>query len=111
MFSNEILSNVRNKIGIVGNYDIKYINLEKEDISLVRNHVFHIMHPKEWKTNDIYQLFTEYGGLYSVRFINDYSAFCILRQPENAGLVIESLVLRGNNSEFKVCFCILSCFI
>ncbi|KAI2804819.1 hypothetical protein BLOT_003807 [Blomia tropicalis] len=102
VFSNEILSNVRNKIGIVGNYDIKYINLEKEDISLVRNHVFHIMHPKEWKTNDIYQLFTEYGGLYSVRFINDYSAFCILRQPENAGLVIESLVLRGNNSEFKL---------
>ena len=37
--------------------DVPYLNLSGEDIDPVRDHVFHVHFPPEWKTSDLQQLF------------------------------------------------------
>lgn len=102
MFSNNILAKYRNKIGIAKNYDIKYMNLESNDILPARNHIFHLSFPKDWKTSNIHALFVDHGGLYNVTYIDDTSAFCILKEQSNAAQVIEKLIYK-NNTSIKVC--------
>ena len=105
IFSNEILAKFRNKIYMLKNYDIKFMNLEADDIIPDRKHVFYITFPKEWKTNNIYSLFANFGGLYNVNYINDTSAFCILKEPFNSGKVVEKLIRKNRSTSYKVCNC------
>ncbi|KAB0398315.1 hypothetical protein E2I00_016905, partial [Balaenoptera physalus] len=81
-----------NKLFLMRVMDIPYLNLEGPDsinlsskICLVvqpkRDHVLHVTFPKEWKTSDLYQLFSAFGNI-QISWINDTSAFVSLSQPE-----------------------------
>lgn len=104
MFSNGILSEFQNKVGIFKCYDLKYMNLEADDLDLdlLRSHIFHVVFPKEWKTSDLHNLFNKQGGLHNVTFIDDTSAFCVLKEKDKAGQVVEQLIC-NNQSPCKVC--------
>ena len=67
--------------------DIPYIDLENEDLRPSRDHVFHLSFPKEWKTQDLKQLFEERFGDVYVAWIDDTHAFVALRDKEQAGQV------------------------
>ena len=67
--------------------DISYIDLENEDLKPNRDHVFHLSFPKEWKTQDLKQLFEERFGDVYVAWIDDTHAFVALRDKEQAGQV------------------------
>ncbi|KAB0346796.1 hypothetical protein FD754_011653, partial [Muntiacus muntjak] len=46
--------------------DIPYLNLEGPDLQPKRDHVLHVTFPKEWKTSDLYQLFSAFGPFASI---------------------------------------------
>lgn len=113
MFSNDILTQYRNKISVYRVYDIKFFNLESNDILSSRSNVFHMSFPKHWKRNDFNLIFEEFGGLTNVVFLDDENAFCILKEADNAGKVVESLIVNRKPSfPFKVtktCLKMLNC--
>merc|ERR1719430_240884 len=80
-----------NKVYIMKIQDISYIDLENEDLKPSRDHVFHLRFPKEWKTQDLKQLFEERFGDVYVAWIDDTHAFVALRDKEQAGQVMSSL--------------------
>ena len=102
MFSNDILAMYRNKIGITKGLDLKYMDLDKDDIVLVRNHVFHLTFPKDWKANNIHTLFNDFGGLCNITFIDDVSAFCVLKDASCASQVVDKLICKAKSSLIKV---------
>lgn len=80
------------------------MNLEADDLDLdlLRSHIFHVIFPKEWKTSDLHTLFNKQGGLHNVTFIDDTSAFCVLKEKDKAGQVVDQLICK-NQSPCKVC--------
>uniref|UniRef100_A0A493T563 Poly(A)-specific ribonuclease PARN n=1 Tax=Anas platyrhynchos platyrhynchos TaxID=8840 RepID=A0A493T563_ANAPP len=70
-----------NKLFLMRVMDIPYLNLEGPDLQPKRDHVLHVTFPKEWKTSDLYQLFSAFGNI-QVSWIDDTSAFVSLSQPE-----------------------------
>ena len=64
--------------------DIPYMDLAGEDLKPSRDHVFHLRFPKEWKTQDLKQLFQEQFGDVYVAWIDDTQAFVALREKELA---------------------------
>ncbi|NXR27468.1 PARN ribonuclease, partial [Cinclus mexicanus] len=50
-----------NKLFLMRVMDIPYLNLEGPDLQPKRDHVLHVTFPKEWKTSDLYQLFSAFG--------------------------------------------------
>uniref|UniRef100_A0A2K5NIC6 Poly(A)-specific ribonuclease PARN n=1 Tax=Cercocebus atys TaxID=9531 RepID=A0A2K5NIC6_CERAT len=70
-----------NKLFLMRVMDIPYLNLEGPDLQPKRDHVLHVTFPKEWKTSDLYQLFSAFGNI-QISWIDDISAFVSLSQPE-----------------------------
>ncbi|GAB5583056.1 poly(A)-specific ribonuclease PARN isoform X1 [Prionailurus iriomotensis] len=88
--------------------DIPYLNLEGPDsVNLLsktcllvqpkRDHVLHVTFPKEWKTSDLYQLFSAFGNI-QISWIDDTSAFVSLSQPEQ--VQIGNLLEAVNTSKY-----------
>uniref|UniRef100_A0A7M4E7L4 Poly(A)-specific ribonuclease PARN n=1 Tax=Crocodylus porosus TaxID=8502 RepID=A0A7M4E7L4_CROPO len=50
-----------NKLFLMRVTDIPYLNLEGPDLQPKRDHVLHVTFPKEWKTSDLYQLFSAFA--------------------------------------------------
>uniref|UniRef100_K7E7Q9 Poly(A)-specific ribonuclease PARN n=2 Tax=Ornithorhynchus anatinus TaxID=9258 RepID=K7E7Q9_ORNAN len=50
-----------NKLFLMRIMDIPYLNLEGPDLQPKRDHVLHVTFPKEWKTSDLYQLFSAFA--------------------------------------------------
>ncbi|XP_043737147.1 poly(A)-specific ribonuclease PARN-like isoform X8 [Cervus elaphus] len=80
-----------NKLFLMRVMDIPYLNLEGPDLQPKRDHVLHVTFPKEWKTSDLYQLFSAFGNI-EISWIDDTSAFVSLSQPEQVpiDLALES---------------------
>ncbi|XP_021092903.1 poly(A)-specific ribonuclease PARN isoform X4 [Heterocephalus glaber] len=81
-----------NKLFLMRVMDIPYLNLEGPDslnfasracllVQPKRDHVLHVTFPKEWKSSDLYQLFSAFGNI-QISWIDDTSAFVSLSQPE-----------------------------
>ncbi|XP_029432422.1 poly(A)-specific ribonuclease PARN isoform X2 [Rhinatrema bivittatum] len=70
-----------NKLFLMRVMDIPYLNLEGPDLQPKRDNVLHVTFPREWKTSDLYQLFSAFGNI-QVSWIDDTSAFVSLSQPE-----------------------------
>lgn len=47
-----------------------------------RENVFYVEFPERWETQDIYDLFSPYGNVF-VSWINDFSAFVAVQNPDN----------------------------
>ncbi|XP_070635801.1 poly(A)-specific ribonuclease PARN isoform X6 [Bos indicus] len=69
--------------------DIPYLNLEGPDLQPKRDHVLHVTFPKEWKTSDLYQLFSAFGNI-QISWIDDTSAFVSLSQPEQVPIAVNT---------------------
>ncbi|NXE03534.1 PARN ribonuclease, partial [Lophotis ruficrista] len=78
-----------NKLFLMRVMDIPYLNLEGPDLQPKRDHVLHVSFPKEWKTSDLYQLFSAFGNI-RVSWIDDTSAFVSLSQPEQVQIAVST---------------------
>ncbi|XP_017755530.1 PREDICTED: poly(A)-specific ribonuclease PARN-like isoform X2 [Eufriesea mexicana] len=76
-----VLAPFLNKLCVARLKDVPYINLVSYDIKPNRDHVFHLTFPKEWKSNDIYQLFKPLGSVY-IAWLNDTSAYVQLHRRD-----------------------------
>lgn len=90
-FDRILLKEFQNRLHLPFSHDIQCLNMEEEEPVPNRDHVFHITFPKEWKTNELYHLFSAFGGV-SIHWLNDSSAFCALRDPSNTEKIKKSLV-------------------
>ncbi|MEE6497606.1 hypothetical protein FKM82_002784 [Ascaphus truei] len=78
-----------NKLFLMRIMDIPYLNLEGPDLQPKRDHVLHVAFPKEWKTSDLYQLFSAFGNI-QVSWIDDTSAFVSLNQSEQVQIAVNT---------------------
>ncbi|NWX27914.1 PARN ribonuclease, partial [Notiomystis cincta] len=78
-----------NKLFLMRVMDIPYLNLEGPDLQPKRDHVLHVTFPKEWKTSDLYQLFSAFGNI-QVSWIDDTSAFVSLSQAEQVQIAVNT---------------------
>ncbi|XP_012308647.1 poly(A)-specific ribonuclease PARN isoform X2 [Aotus nancymaae] len=78
-----------NKLFLMRVMDIPYLNLEGPDLEPKRDHVLHVTFPKEWKTSDLYQLFSAFGNI-QISWIDDTSAFVSLSQPEQVQIAVNT---------------------
>ena len=85
-----LLNPFLNKLIIARLKDIPYINLIGDDPNPSRDHVFHLTFPKDWKLNDICQLFSPFGGVY-VSWLSDTTAYVGLNRREQVNAVVKNL--------------------
>ncbi|XP_073916156.1 poly(A)-specific ribonuclease PARN isoform X3 [Castor canadensis] len=78
-----------NKLFLMRVMDIPYLNLEGPDLQPKRDHVLHVTFPKEWKTSDLYQLFSAFGNI-QISWIDDTSAFVSLSQPQLVQIAVNT---------------------
>ncbi|XP_062999269.1 poly(A)-specific ribonuclease PARN isoform X2 [Elgaria multicarinata webbii] len=78
-----------NKLFLMRVMDIPYLNLEGPDLQPKRDHVLYVTFPKEWKTSDLYQLFSAFGNI-QVSWVDDTSAFVSLSQPEQVQIAVNT---------------------
>ncbi|CAK1546976.1 unnamed protein product [Leptosia nina] len=78
--------------------DSPYMNLAGADPTPSRDHVFHMMFPKEWQRNDINQLFSAYGQI-TIQFLDDTSALVGLSRRDLAKTVLRAF---SNNKKVKL---------
>ncbi|XP_039632480.1 poly(A)-specific ribonuclease PARN [Polypterus senegalus] len=78
-----------NKLFLMRVIDIPYLNLSGPDLQPKRDHVLYVTFPKEWKTSDLYQLFSAYGNI-QVSWIDDTSAFVSLSQADQVQIAVNT---------------------
>ncbi|KAJ8936371.1 hypothetical protein NQ314_012390 [Rhamnusium bicolor] len=70
--------------------DNQYINLAGEDLTPSRDHVFYLTFPKEWRMNNIAQLFSPFGNVY-ISWLDDTSAYVGLYKKDQAAIALSTL--------------------
>ncbi|CAG2163274.1 unnamed protein product [Oppiella nova] len=97
-----LLGDYQNKLFLTYSHDIHHFNLEADEPVPNRDHVFHVTFPKEWKTNELFHLFSAFGGV-AIGWVNETSALCALKDPSNADKIRKSLLkTTSTNSTYKV---------
>ena len=76
------------------------MDLAGEDLKPSRDHVFHLRFPKEWKTQDLKQLFQEQFGDVYVAWIDDTQAFVALREKE---LAVQVNIIERERKLYFIC--------
>ncbi|VEN43084.1 unnamed protein product [Callosobruchus maculatus] len=98
-FSNfNLLEPYMNRIFLMTLLDNQFINLGGKDLNPPRDHVFHLSFPKEWKTNDISQLFSPFGNVH-VSWIDETSAYVTLYKRDQAATALNAL---SNGESYKI---------
>ncbi|XP_033986286.1 poly(A)-specific ribonuclease PARN [Trematomus bernacchii] len=78
-----------NKLFLMRIIDIPYLNITGPDLTPKRDHVLYVTFPKEWKTSDLYQLFSAFGNI-QVSWIDDTSAFVSLSQTDQVQIAMNT---------------------
>ncbi|MBN3318078.1 PARN ribonuclease, partial [Atractosteus spatula] len=78
-----------NKLFLMRVIDIPYLNISGPDLQPKRDHVLYVTFPKEWKTSDLYQLFSAFGNI-QVSWIDDTSAFVCLSQTDQVQIAVNT---------------------
>ncbi|XP_056135956.1 poly(A)-specific ribonuclease PARN [Lampris incognitus] len=78
-----------NKLFLMRIIDIPYLNITGPDLQPKRDHVLYVTFPKEWKTSDLYQLFSAFGNI-QVSWIDDVSAFVSLSQTDQVQIAMNT---------------------
>ncbi|XP_053595175.1 poly(A)-specific ribonuclease PARN isoform X1 [Microplitis demolitor] len=84
-----------NKLTMLRLKDFSYINLVGNDPQPTRNHVFHVIFPKEWKTSNLQQLFAPFGGAY-ISWLTDTTAYAGLNCREKVPILLKKLKKKNN---------------
>lgn len=77
----DLLNNYCNKLYITYSFDLKYLNFAGDDVVVNRGHLYHLTFPSQWKSTDLYQLFSAFGGCF-IGWINEASAFIALKDEK-----------------------------
>ncbi|KAA0721650.1 Poly(A)-specific ribonuclease PARN [Triplophysa tibetana] len=85
----KLLEPFYNKLFLMRVIDIPYLNMCGPDLQPKRDHVLYVTFPKEWKTCDLYQLFSAFGNI-QVSWIDDTSAFVSLSQTDQVQIAINT---------------------
>uniref|UniRef100_A0A8C1LRA3 Poly(A)-specific ribonuclease PARN n=1 Tax=Cyprinus carpio TaxID=7962 RepID=A0A8C1LRA3_CYPCA len=110
----KLLEPFYNKLFLMRVIDIPYLNMSGPDLQPKRDHVLYVTFPKEWKTSDLYQLFSAFGNI-QVSWVDDTSAFVCLSQTEQVqiGETLRSALphpdlraARVRQSCDRVCVCV-----
>ncbi|UXI14903.1 Methionine aminopeptidase 1D [Sarcoptes scabiei] len=102
ILSKELLEQFQNKIAIHGIYDIRFLDLEKDPV-IDRSNVFYARFPSSYTRNNLQSIFNPFGGIDRICWIDDQSAFLILKDAKKRPEVIESLIQNAKpNSQFKL---------
>lgn len=86
----ELLKPFINKIHLMRITESPYIQLGASDPVAPRDHVFYIKFPKDWKTNDIAQLFSPFGGV-QIGWLDNTSAYVGLLKRDNTAVAYSTL--------------------
>ncbi|XP_034409821.1 poly(A)-specific ribonuclease PARN [Cyclopterus lumpus] len=78
-----------NKLFLMRIIDIPYLNVTGPDLQPKRDHVLFVTFPKEWKTSDLYQLFSAFGNI-QVSWLDDTSAFVSLSQTDQVQIAMNT---------------------
>ncbi|XP_061130275.1 poly(A)-specific ribonuclease PARN isoform X2 [Syngnathus typhle] len=78
-----------NKLFLMRIIDIPYLNITGPDLQPKRDNVLYVTFPKEWKTSDLYQLFSAFGNI-QVSWVDDTSAFVSLSQTEQVQIAMNT---------------------
>ncbi|XP_077575141.1 poly(A)-specific ribonuclease PARN isoform X2 [Stigmatopora nigra] len=78
-----------NKLFLMRIIDIPYLNITGPDLQPKRDKVLYVTFPKEWKTSDLYQLFSAFGNI-QVSWMDDTSAFVSLMQKEQVQIAVNT---------------------
>ncbi|MCJ8748264.1 hypothetical protein PDJAM_G00163080 [Pangasius djambal] len=78
-----------NKLFLMRVADIPYLNISGPDLQPKRDNVLYVTFPKEWKTSDLYQLFSAFGNI-QVSWVDDTSAFVSLSQLEQVQIAVNT---------------------
>ncbi|KAK2818347.1 hypothetical protein Q7C36_022280 [Tachysurus vachellii] len=78
-----------NKLFLMRVADIPYMNISGPDLQPKRDNVLYVTFPKEWKTSDLYQLFSAFGNI-QVSWVDDTSAFVSLSQLEQVQIAVNT---------------------
>ncbi|TTE81772.1 Poly(A)-specific ribonuclease PARN [Bagarius yarrelli] len=78
-----------NKLFLMRVSDIPYLNISGPDLQPKRDNVLYVTFPKEWKTSDLYQLFSAFGNI-QVSWVDDTSAFVSLSQLEQVQIAVNT---------------------
>lgn len=98
----QVVEEFANKIHLSYSYDFKYFNLSGDDEEPDRNHVFYIEFPSTWVLDDIFQVFSQYGGVTACK-LNKTSALCALRDPKQTDAVLKKAKkLKESTSNYKI---------
>ncbi|XP_060523091.1 poly(A)-specific ribonuclease PARN-like [Cylas formicarius] len=79
-----------NKIFLMFLTDNQYLHVAGHDLNPSREHVFYLTFPKEWKTDNIAQLFSPFGSV-QVAWLSETSAYVGLFKKEHAPFVLQTL--------------------
>ncbi|XP_060755317.1 poly(A)-specific ribonuclease PARN isoform X2 [Neoarius graeffei] len=85
----ELLEPFYNKLFLMRVVDIPYLNISGPDLQPKRDNVLYVTFPKEWKTSDLYQLFSAFGNI-QVSWVDDTSAFVSLSQLEQVQIAVNT---------------------
>ena len=77
----DLLNNYCNKLYITYSFDLKHLNFGGDDVVVNRGHLYHLTFPSQWKSTDLYQLFSAFGGCF-IGWINETSAFIALKDEK-----------------------------
>ncbi|XP_068177275.1 poly(A)-specific ribonuclease PARN [Antennarius striatus] len=78
-----------NKLYLMRIIDIPYLNITGPDLQPKRDRVLYVTFPKEWKTSDLYQLFSAFGNI-QVSWIDDTSSFVSLSQTDQVQIAMNT---------------------
>lgn len=78
-----------NKLFLMRIIDIPYLNITGPDLQPKRDHVLYVTFPKEWKTSDLYQLFSAFGNI-QVSWVDNTSAFVSLSQTDQVQIAMNT---------------------
>ncbi|KAG8014615.1 Poly(A)-specific ribonuclease PARN, partial [Nibea albiflora] len=87
--SSKLIAPFFNKLFLMRIIDIPYLNITGPDLQPKRDHVLYVTFPKEWKTSDLYQLFSAFGNI-QVSWIDDVSAFVSLSQTDQVQIAMNT---------------------
>lgn len=79
-----------NRLFLMRLQDSPFIHLGGRDPVPPRDHVVYLSFPKNWKLNDIIQLFSPFGNIY-VSWIDDHSAFISLQKKDQISIALSTL--------------------
>ncbi|XP_054155569.1 poly(A)-specific ribonuclease PARN-like [Oppia nitens] len=100
-FDQILLQDYQNKLNMIYSHDYHFYNMGAEELVPDRSHVFYVTFPKEWRTNELFHLFSAFGGV-SIGWTSDTSALCALKDPKNVDKIKKSLLKTSANSVYKV---------